>query len=191
MNSSMKIRRSMSKTTLPKPWFSAEKSQTESIPNFLKVLIVDSVGNRGIKNLEMINNLGHAVELAHDGITALRMAAVRRPDVMLLDTHHRDLDECDVLGHLLSDFPEQPPLIIGFASQTNILVRRQCVEVGMDMVLELPLKAEVIETVLLLECARLTVQTNVDSPTRRKRRRAHIPTKPVVDWAPEFNVNVV
>ena len=158
----MKTCRPVSKKTLSKLLFFCENSLTQSFANFLKVLIVDDDGVRGKTNSEMINNLGHSVELAHDGITALRMAAANRPDAVLLHTHLQGLDECDVAKHLRSDFPEQTPLIIGFSTQTNSLVRRQCVEAGIDLVLESPLNVEAIETVLLFECAKLAVEKKAD-----------------------------
>lgn len=170
----------LSETKLISPKSSGEKStlRTRPPPNFLKVLIVDDDKCRVAVNAEIISGLGHSIELARDGITALRMAAANRPDAVLLNTNLRGSDECDVARHLRSDFPQQPPLIIGFASHITSLMRWRCVKAGMDMVLAAPLNVEAIETVLLFECAKLTVERNSDSSTRSPRRRVCIPAKP-------------
>ena len=155
-----------------------ETLRTRPPPNSLKVLIVDDDKRRAAANAEIISGLGHSLELAGDGITALRMAAANRPDAVLLNTNLRGPDECKVARHLRSDYPDQPPLIIGLASRTNSLTRWCCVKAGMDMVLEAPLDAEAIETVLLFECAKLTGEKNSDSSTRSQRQGVRIPAKP-------------
>ena len=178
MNSNM-IRK-LSETELARPKSSGEKSilRTRPPPNFLRVLIVDDDKRRAAANAEIISGLGHLSELAGDGITALRMAAANRPDAVLLNTRLKGPNECEVGRHLRSDYSDQPPLIIGLAPRTNSLTRWQCVNAGMDMVFEAPLDAEAIETVLLLEYAKLTVEKNSDSSTRSQRRRICISAKP-------------
>jgi CheY-like chemotaxis protein len=145
----------------------------------LKVLVVDDDKRRAAANGEIISGFGHSVKLARDGITALRMAAANRPDAVLLNTDLRGPDQCDVARHLRSDYPAQPPLIIGFASHINRLTRWQCVNAGMDLVFEAPLDAEAIETLLLFECAKLAAERNSDSSTHSQRRRVCKPAKPI------------
>ena len=178
MNSSMICQFPKSKPTIPNTLCNAKNLRSRPPPKCLGVLIVDDNESRGIANAEMISRFGHAVDLAQDGISALRMAAANQPDVVLLNTDLQNLDDCDVARRLRFDYPERPPLIIGLASKTNSLTRWRCVKAGMDMVLEAPLDAEAIETVLLFECAKLTVEKNSDSSTRLQRRRVCIPAKP-------------
>ena len=149
----------------PKTFNKKEVLRTRPPPDFLQVLIVDDDRRRGAANAKIIKEMGHSVELAGNGITALRMAAANRPDAVLLNTNLSGSDDCDVSGHLRSDYPVLPPLIIGFASHTNSLTRWQCVKAGMDLVLEAPLNATAIETLLLFECAKLTVE-------RKKNRQS-------------------
>ncbi len=186
MNSNTKFEPAITKPTLPKPIRVGEISPTRLPPNFLNVLVVDGESVRGIANSEMISDLGHAVELAQDGITALRMASAKRPDVVLLNADLRCLDGCNVTSHLRSDFPEPTPLIIGFATHTDRLMRRQCVNAGMDLVLEAPLNLEAIETLLLLECARLVVEKEAASMSHSRPSQAQVPTQTLtiegVDW---------
>ena len=172
--------RKLSETELTRPKSSGEKStlRTRPPPNFLKVLIVDDDKGRAAASAEIISGLGHLSELAGDGITALRMAAANRPDAVLLNTRLKGPNECDVARHLRSDYPDQPPLIIGFASYTNRLARSQCVNAGMDCVLESPLDATAIETLLLFECAKLTVEGSSASTTSSQQRRVFILAKP-------------
>ena len=178
MNSSTICKISATRFVSSKLLNEKETLRTRPPPNSLKVLIVDDDKRRAAANAEIISGLGHSLELAGDGITALRMAAANRPDAVLLNTNLRGPDECKVARHLRSDYPDQPPLIIGLASRTKSLTRWRCVKAGMDMVLEAPLDAEAIETVLLFECAKLTVEKNSDSSTRLQRRRVCIPAEP-------------
>lgn len=169
MNLSTICRLSLRKSVSPKALNIDESLRTRPPPNVLKVLVVDDDQLRGPANVDIIGGLGHAVELASNGIMALRLAAANRPDAVLLNTNLRGPDECEVARHLRSDYPDQPPLIIGLASRTNSLTRWRCVKAGMDMVLVAPLNAEAIETVLLFECAKLTVEKNSDSSAHSQR----------------------
>ena len=178
MNSSTIWKISVTRFVSSKILNEKETLRTRPPPSSLKVLIVDDDKRRAAANAEIIIGLGHSFELAGDGITALRLAAANRPDAVLLNTRLRGPDECEVARHLRSDYPDQPPLIIGLASRTNSLTRWQCVNAGMDLAFEAPLDAEAIETVLLFECAKLTVEKNSDSSTRSQRRRVCIPAKP-------------
>lgn len=178
MNSSTICKLSAMRFVDSKILYEKETLRTRPPPSSLKVLIVDDDKRRAAANAKIISGLGHSLELAGDGITALRMAAANRPDVVLLITLLRGPDECEVARHLRSDYPDQPPLIIGLAPRTNSLTRWQCVNAGMDMVFEAPLDAEAIETVLLFECAKLTVEKNSDSSTRSQQRRVCIPARP-------------
>ena len=134
-----------------------EASKIRPPPSFLQVLIVDDNKRTSAANGELINGLGHGVSLAHSGISALRMAAANRPDVVLLNHDLLALEGRTVVWHLRSDFSQQPPLFICLATKTNRLMRQQCVEAGVDLVLEAPLNVDAIETLLLFECAKLNV----------------------------------
>ncbi len=126
--------------------------------SFLQVLIVDGNKRTSAANGKLINGLGHGVSLAYSGISALRMAAKNRPDVVLLNHDLLTLEGRTVVWHLRSDFSQQPPpLFICLATKTNRLMRQQCVEAGLDLVLQAPLNVEAIETLLLFECAKLNV----------------------------------
>ncbi len=160
MNASLTCQLPDTNLTIPKALKEKKISRIRPPPNFLKVLIVDNDKRRGVANATVIIGLGHSVELARSGIAALRMAAATRPDAVLLNTNLGCSDDCDVVRHLRSDYQSNPPLIIGFASHTTSLIRWQCVTSGMDLVLEAPLNATAIETLLMLECAKLEVERN-------------------------------
>ena len=175
MNSSAIWKSSVTRFVSSKILNEKETLRTRPPPNFLHVLIVDDDKRRGAGNGNIIEDMGHSVELAGNGITALRMAAVNRPDAVLLNTNLSASDDCDVSGHLRSDYPVQPPLIIGFASHTNSLTRWRCVKTGMDLVLEAPLNIEAIEVVLLFECAKLATKRSSDLSTRWQFQRVCFP----------------
>ena len=121
-------------------------------PIALLVLIVDDDKNRCVTSSKLIEGFGHRVESAQDGISALRNAAANRPDIVLISTELQFNDDCNIAAHLRSDYPIPPPLIIGLTTQSNWLMRQQSVDAGMDLILESPLNAAVIETLLALEC---------------------------------------
>ncbi len=170
MNSLMTCQLPVMKQTKRKTTSNEEFPRIRPLPGLLRVLIVDGQ-SRAVANAEMIGGFGHAVEMAQDGITALRMAANNRPDAVLLSVDLRSREACDVARHLRLDFPERSPLIIGFASYANSLMRWRCLQAGMHLVLEAPLNAEAIETVLLFECARVTVHGGSDSTMRPRQVR--------------------
>ena len=159
----------------PKTFNEKEVFRTRPPPDFLRVLVVDDDKRRAAANGKIIKEMGHSVELADNGIAALRMAAANRPDAVLLNTSLSGSDECDVTGHLRSDYPVQPPLIIGFASHTNSLTRWRCVKAGMDLVLEAPLNIKAIETVLLFECAKLATERSSDVSACSRLQRVCFP----------------
>ena len=175
MNSNAICKNSVTRFVSSKILNEKETLRTRPPPSSLKVLIVDDDKRRAAANAEIISGLGHTLELAGDGITALRMAAANQPDAVLLNTRLSAPDDCDVSGHLRSDYPVQPPLIIGFASHTNSLTRWRCVKAGMDLVLEAPLNIEAIEVVLLFECAKLATKRNSDLSTRWQLQRDCFP----------------
>ena len=178
MNSSTLCKTPVTRFACSKILNEQEALRTRPPPSSLKVLVVDDDKRRAAANAEIISGLGHSFELAGDGITALRMAAKNRPDAVLLNTCLRGPDECDVAMHLRSDYPVQPPLIVGLAFRSDSLTRWQCVNAGMGMEFEALLDAEAIETVLLFECAKLTAEKNSDSSTHSQRQGVRIPTKP-------------
>ncbi|MET0855762.1 MAG: response regulator, partial [Telluria sp.] len=49
---------------------------------------------------DLLVALGHTVELAHDGASALALAALRTPDVMILDIGLPDMDGAELARRL-------------------------------------------------------------------------------------------
>ena len=129
---------------------------TRPLHKFLRVLVVDDEYLRNKSNAKMIESLGHKVEVSLSGIEALRIAAVNRPDVVLLNINLQDIDQCNVARHLRADYPNPSPLIIGFSPHPNDSIRQQSVRDGIDMVLKSPLNRELTETILLMEVKKLT-----------------------------------
>ena len=175
MNSSMICLPSSAKQTEPEALCNESSLRSHPRPNLLNVLVVDDNRSRGEANAKTILNLGHSVELALDGVAALRMAAANRPHVVLLNVHFQGFGECNVARHLRSDFEEQTPLIIGFVSHASNLTRRRCVMAGMDLVLEAPLNTEAIETLLLLECGRLIASRNANWAIQSQQSPMRVP----------------
>ncbi len=66
----------------------------------LSILLVDDNVDSAEMMRDLLVALGHTVELAHDGASALALAALRTPDVMILDIGLPDMDGAELARRL-------------------------------------------------------------------------------------------
>ncbi|MFC0134014.1 hybrid sensor histidine kinase/response regulator [Massilia eurypsychrophila] len=66
----------------------------------LSILLVDDNVDSAEMMRDLLVALGHTVELAHDGASALALAALRTPDVMILDIGLPDMDGAELARSL-------------------------------------------------------------------------------------------
>jgi CheY-like chemotaxis protein len=121
----------------------------------LHVLVVDDERDTADVMALLIGNWGHEVQRAYDGAAALCLAARQAPDVVLLDIAMPRMNGYRVAERLRGDSRLRDCLLIaitGFAEAEN---RLRCRAAGIDLFLVKPVEAEVLETLLGLECARL------------------------------------
>lgn|SRR6185369_17728700 len=105
----------------------------------LRVLVVDDNVDAAVALDLWLRSLGHETRVAHDGITALRLAAQFNPDVVLLDIFMPHLDGYAVarrLRALRMDHPLRIVAVTGWAEGTD---RTQLREAGFDLQLVKPL----------------------------------------------------
>ena len=134
----------------------------------LRVLVVDDEQDTTHGLVRLVCRLGHAVQTAHHGFTALRVAALRQPELVLLDLDTPLMDGCQVARQLRFDFPRDECFIIAVTAQVDDERRQQCLEAGIDLLLIKPLDPSVVETLLLLECMRANRRRT--PPTYNNRR---------------------
>ena len=121
----------------------------------LRVLVVDDDHDSTDALTRLVTRWDHASRSAYDGASALRVAAIQHPDVVLLDIAMPHMDGRQVARQLRLDFSKHDCFIIALAGDGDEPTRRQCLEAGIDIVLIKPVEPFVIETLLMLECERI------------------------------------
>ena len=129
----------------------------------LRVLVVDDERDIGDGLVRLVSRWGHATRWAYDGATGLKVAADQHPDVVLLDLEMPYMDGCEVARQLRLDFPKYNCFIIGVIGWADQGCHRQCAEAGIDLVLTKPVEPSLIETLLMLEYARMNRTRTGDS----------------------------
>ncbi len=90
--------------TLPLMAAPAAQARPAAVPAHaaggLSILLVDDNVDSAEMMGDLLDALGHHVELAHDGASALALAAVRAPDVMILDIGLPDMDGSELARRL-------------------------------------------------------------------------------------------
>lgn len=66
----------------------------------LSIILVDDNVDSAEMMRDLLGALGHTVDIAHDGASALALAAERRPDVMILDIGLPDMDGSELARRL-------------------------------------------------------------------------------------------
>lgn len=119
----------------------------------LRVLVVGTDQDQNDELAELALHGGQTVKVAQTGHAALRKAALQHPDVVLLQLELPQMSGLQVARHLRRDFPSRGCLIVALAEQIDDALRRKCRTAGVDLLLNTPLDAEVVETLLMLECS--------------------------------------
>jgi CheY-like chemotaxis protein len=135
----------------------------------LRVLIVNDDQNAADALVGLIGRWGHAAHLAYEGLAALKVAAAQHPDVVLLDIETPLMDGCQIARQLRLDFSRKACFIIAVAEHADEQRRRQCSEAGIDLVLSKPVEPSVVETLLMLEYARVN-RSHTDNTVGFARR---------------------
>jgi len=122
--------------------------RTARLPRALRVLIADD--NRdSAESLGMLLEMsGHEVQLAHDGIQALSLAADKRPDVALLDIGMPGMDGYEVAMNIRKAVWGRNVTLIaitGWGQEDNKRLARNA---GFDHHLTKPMDSAVLESIL-------------------------------------------
>lgn len=127
-----------------------ERSQVQS----RRVLVVDdNVDAAQILGL-LLESIGHKVQTAHDGLTALEAARVFMPDVVLLDVGLPRMDGYEVARHLRGKRETANVLLVALTGYGREEDRRRCHEAGFDVHLIKPIGLEALESLLARPNAR-------------------------------------
>jgi CheY-like chemotaxis protein len=126
-----------------------------ALPRRLRVLVVDDDQDATDGLVRLVRRWGHAARFAYDGRSGLRVAAAQHPDVVLLDIAMPIMDGYQVARQLRLDFVKKDCFIIAVTGSADEECREKCSEAGIDVVLIKPVQPPVLETLLMLECARI------------------------------------
>ncbi len=121
----------------------------------LRVLVADGNQDSADELGWWLHRCGHDPSVVYDGPTALRVAAMHRPQVVLLHLEIPQMDGCRVAKQLRHDFPRWECLLIGITGRTDEARYRQSIESGVDLLLIEPYRLLILETLLSLESVRV------------------------------------
>ncbi len=97
-----------------------------------RILVVDDNQDGADLMSVLLKLQGHAVEVAHDGVAALKSAAAFDPDVVLLDIGLPGLDGYAVAKQLRDSATGRPPCLIAMTGYGTDEDRRRTQEAGFD-----------------------------------------------------------
>lgn len=114
----------------------------------LKILLADD--NRVSQQIGwlMLENLGHTVDLAENGLEVLKMLTHSSYDIIFMDLQMPEMDGLEATIEIVRRYPpEQRPKIIAYTGDETCN-RELCLAVGMDDFLRKPFRVEDFQTML-------------------------------------------
>lgn len=117
----------------------------------LRVLVVDNHRDFANTTSRLIGIWGHEVRLAYDGSTALALAAVYQPDVVLLDVIMPQMNGLELATELRQTAGLQECFLVAVTGRTDADHRLQCEAAGIDLFLIKPVTPSILKTLLTWE----------------------------------------
>ncbi len=130
----------------PKP----QKPQTPNPAAPLRVLIVDDNETAAASIKSAIEDFGDDVRACFNGLDALKLAAIFRPEVLLLDIAMPGIDGLQVAQTLRGDPTFAGLKIIAQTGFGDGEVRRRTASAGFDLHLLKPISLQVLEDIFTL-----------------------------------------
>jgi CheY-like chemotaxis protein len=111
------------------------------------VLVVDDNEDAAFLFSEALRKLGHTVEVAHDGPSALTVARVHPPEIAFLDIGLPVMDGYE-LGRRLREIAEPAPKLVAITGYGHRSDRDRSREAGFDLHLVKPVDLTTIQDAL-------------------------------------------
>jgi CheY-like chemotaxis protein len=121
----------------------------------LRVLVVDDNRDAADSLSQLVSLWRNEVRTAYGGAPALEMAALLKPDVVLLDLSMPKTDGCQVARRLRRQTAFADTLLIAITGWTDQPHRLLCAEAGFDHFLIKPIDLDDLKNLLLRERRRL------------------------------------
>ena len=109
-----------------------------------RIAVVDDNPSVAVSLAAFLKFLGHEVDVAHDGATAIDLARRSRPDFLFLDIGLPGLDGFEVAAALRRDPALQAMRIIAVTGRASEDDRQRSKEVGIDYYIVKPMGLEYI-----------------------------------------------
>ena len=114
----------------------------------LRVLVAEDDPVQRMFFTAVLRRLGHAVDLAPDGATAIELARELRPDLILLDMWMPGLSGLETCRAILREAADPRPGIIFITSEDDEKVLAECLEAGGDAFLGKPVSMALLSAQL-------------------------------------------
>jgi len=113
-----------------------------------RILVVDDHIDAGQGLAMLLRQLGHDVQVAHDGNAALEAVRLNRPQLVLLDLSMPGVDGCSVVTRLKSDPQFARVRFVAVTGSDSDEARRRCRHAGFDDHLVKPVALATLREVL-------------------------------------------
>jgi CheY-like chemotaxis protein len=114
----------------------------------LRVLVAEDDADSAVSLARFLQRLGHEVEVAPDGPSAVAAAQDHRPDVVLLDIGLPGLDGWEVARRLQGHPAPKRPLLVALTGYDREEDRRRSDEAGIDLHLAKPVDPDQLRRLL-------------------------------------------
>lgn len=104
-----------------------------------RILIVEDNRDSALSLQMLLEAMGYAVDVVHDGEGAVSTAAAKSPDVILMDIGLPRMSGYDAARQIRADCKDKPMMIIALTGWGQESDRRQSAEAGIDHHLVKPL----------------------------------------------------
>lgn len=122
-------------------------------PTGLRILVVEDHYDTAIMTAAVLQTYGHSVEIAHDGVTGLKMTLEMKPDVVILDIGLPGLDGYEVARGIRKEIGEATLIVAatGYGQEGDI---RKCRESGINFHFLKPIDYETLVPMLMKQSQR-------------------------------------
>src|ERR687897_611575 len=94
-----------------------------------KVLVVDDAAFMRVRAAKVLQDNGHEVAQAENGLEAVRMYAEFRPDAVLMDITMPEMDGLTALRHLMARYP-RPVVMLSSVTQAGAVTTIRALTIG-------------------------------------------------------------
>ncbi len=121
---------------------SAAAAAFDAVRKLRLLLVEDNLVNQKVA-LAMLNRLGHACDVANDGLEGIKKVKATDYDVVLMDWHMPEMNGLEATAVIRAELPAlRQPWIIGLTANAMQGDREKCLEAGMDDYITKPLRRD-------------------------------------------------